>query len=1001
MESESIFNRLIFALATASLEEPPVGNPTGPAFGTQLQDYHVAWTSLWSPSILGVLGFLPESRRCDSSGLDVENALVLVPELAQNALDQPLEERLILAGNKLIHSGSRSRREICEEILGFIRSSQSQTATGITPSEESLRLENDFCAFGFAVMQVQQMARKLRYSFNLDWMVVSDQLLQGAKSFNQGNFEDADRWLAAAYDSLSQERDRYCSQQGYLLHLVLTASNTLGSRFTKEMQNKIPTSLFATTQTLEKLRESNPDGFKRVSERLAEKSLSVAGGFAQELKHTYLSERSVHRSFQRAKRQAIDLGIPYPKVLLPFYPSVPAHLPALARSHGFQGSVMAKFLDGVIPEKEHAKLKWQTSSESPAIDTILGHTIDASDPQALLEIGSAMAKQLDYHQVPTLVLAHWPDRSSLIFEDLVRCTQRTPALGKWITADEYFQSTSQPYWSDQFGPQHFPFAIPSEPEKIHAIQISLLHLQRLLYGLERLADTLACWSLAANRQKTDSQLQSLDGLVQEIQQVLEELDLLAAHGDQRIENPETWTTLYESRANALEEKAADHIRRWLAQPQCWTVLNSASHPRRLSLVLPLAHDSIDPSTSDRILAASQVQADSSKTQIVLDVPPFGFSTIPFAKASSSGVSKPKPSGFFTKLLGQRTSICQSDGSLANEFMEVQVDPKKGHLRSLYIRDQRGNRLSGMVSLSPKPAGSHHRVSDNELIALSQLRIEQHQISDCEAVICTRGVFGGEPNSNTPTPWLEQTIRLQRGCKWVEVSFCGGGFDRRSHTPIWRMIWPSEATTLDVWTHGNRTKWLGPLQASVELIEIDDAQHKVYYATGGLSYHVKQASNQLQSLLPIDADGNLNAKLYLGIHWQRPWETAIDLFQNPWAIGPESKSRPPGTQTQSGTQAQSGWLAQCNHPNLRFSLLLPDTQSYFDGEQTIHPDVLIWVSENSGKSSTAKISLPKTARAAWKVDFSGQLLDKIPVDGSDLVVPYTAWEKSVLAVVFEI
>jgi hypothetical protein len=80
---------------------------------------------------------------------------------------------------------------------------------------------------------------------------------------------------------------------------------------------------------------------------------------------------------------------------------------------------------------------------------------------------------------------------------------------------------------------------------------------------------------------------------------------------------------------------------------------------------------------------------------------------------------------------------------------------------------------------------------------------------------------------------------------------------------------------------------------------------------------------------------------------------------------------------------------------------PTAQAYFDGEQTIHPDVLIWISENSGKSSTAKISLPKTARAAWKVDFSGQLLDKIPVDGPDLVVPYTAWEKSVLAVVFEI
>jgi len=91
-------------------------------------------------------------------------------------------------------------------------------------------IEEDFFAFGYAVMQVQQMARKLRYSFNLDWMIVSDQLLQASEQFHQGNFEETQRWLDAAYDSLSQERDRYCSQQGYLLHLVLTARSTLGER---------------------------------------------------------------------------------------------------------------------------------------------------------------------------------------------------------------------------------------------------------------------------------------------------------------------------------------------------------------------------------------------------------------------------------------------------------------------------------------------------------------------------------------------------------------------------------------------------------------------------------------------------------------------------------------------------------------------------------------------------------------------------------------------------
>ncbi|MFM7974392.1 MAG: hypothetical protein ACKO8U_04905, partial [Pirellula sp.] len=114
MESDSIFKRLIFALPTNSLEELPSGRAQGgPLDGQGNQrlflDYHQAWTSLWSPRILGRLGFLPESRRCDRAGLDVENALVIVPKFSEELLDQPLQEQLEISGNKVLFSDSRAR----------------------------------------------------------------------------------------------------------------------------------------------------------------------------------------------------------------------------------------------------------------------------------------------------------------------------------------------------------------------------------------------------------------------------------------------------------------------------------------------------------------------------------------------------------------------------------------------------------------------------------------------------------------------------------------------------------------------------------------------------------------------------------------------------------------------------------------------------------------------------------------------------------------------------
>jgi hypothetical protein len=466
------------------------------------------------------------------------------------------------------------------------------------------------------------------------------------------------------------------------------------------------------------------------------------------------------------------------------------------------------------------------------------------------------------------------------------------------------------------------------------------------------------------------------------------------------------------------------------------VLHPASHPRRLSALLEGSVVAQSGADSERILHHGPLDFDPTKSQVILDVPPFGFCAVGVASPGDiKSVSSTRKKGFFSKLLGHSDSIAQSDGSLANEFMEVQIDPKKGHLRSLFIRDQRGNRLSGMVCLVPKPAGEHHRAKESDSMALSQVRLEHLNLSDHSSQIVTRGVFGTDPTlasaqanprsiaqggTGQSLPWIEQTVRLDRGCKWVEVAISGGGFDRFSHTPVWRMIWPSQAASLGMWSHGNRTKWLGPLQGCVELIEIDDAQHKVYYATGGLSYHHKPASNQIQSLLPIHPDGSIRAKLYLGIHWQRPWETAIDLFQEAWTMLPEIESgfTARGGQTRHGAP-KSGWLAQCNHSNLRFSFLqvfspeLPSSGGntdqgkvsgwgsgvYTNGQEVVHADALLWVCEGMGKASTAKISLPKSVRQAWKVDFCGQLLDKISTEGESLIVPYSAWEKCAIAVVF--
>ncbi|MBM3967814.1 MAG: hypothetical protein FJ308_22570, partial [Planctomycetes bacterium] len=455
------FSRCVFAVSTTSLDDVPRGQ------GSPLSlDYLIAWTSLWDPRVLVSLGYVPEWRRGDTSGLDLEDALVVCPDLSRDRIDQPLEERLRAGGNALVPTARRSRPEVVAEIVATLAKRLSSAEPQQPIEKQHLRhptevldpdcahLE-DFYAFGYAVMQVQIMARKLRYSFNLDWMIVSDQILNAARASIEGNREETDRWLAAAFDSISQERDRYCSQQGNVLELVLTTPATVGVSLANQLQVDRPITLYATTKTLRRFRDSNPEGWSQLVLRLADGTISLAGGLRDEWMHGYLTEDGLVRAFRDGAFDYAEMGVEQPKTWMRFQSGITGNLPTIARQFGYVGAIVASFNGGTIPEKEHAKVRWQSHNESPAIDCILGHVSDAADAESILALGAEMAKQLDYHQVPTMVLAHWPSQKNPAFDDLVRAMNRTPAIGKWIDANKYFATTAQPYWTDNYGSKDF------------------------------------------------------------------------------------------------------------------------------------------------------------------------------------------------------------------------------------------------------------------------------------------------------------------------------------------------------------------------------------------------------------------------------------------------------------------------------------------------------------------------------------------------------------------
>lgn len=1062
------YSRSLFAMASASMDDTPRG------VGSKLAlDYHYGWTSLWDPRVLAVLGFVPEFRRADSGGLDHEGSLIVCPDVMRDKLDTPLLERLSLNGSAVVMTACRSRSEIVQQLLQTIRGQASEEGVGVPveteiPDDRCMLLD-EFYAFAFMVMQVQVMARKLRYSFNLDWMIVGDQVIQAAKASVAGDLAETERWIAAAFDSLSQERDRYCSQQGNVLELVLTAATTVGSSLLQQLRVERPLSVFATTATLQRCRETNPAAWECLRERLLASTLSIAGGFREEPMHGYLVESSLHRSMQAGQMDFVAMGLEPPKTWMRFQPGITSATPEVAKLFGYHGAILTTPGGGAWPEKDHAKIRWQSHTDSPTLDCILGHVLDASDAEALLSVGAEMAKQLDYHQVPTLVLAHWPSKVSPLFQDFVLAMQRTPAIGKWIDVDRYFATTAQPYWTDAFTTQQFRVPLPETAVELHALHERIIATARRLHRLDRIESASRMWRLVPRVSPLSEGEGAIaiagidDGMHYEALRALQSECDRAMCSDGELEHhglagseassQEDGMTI-DRRIDALHARLLEDLLTRVPAGTNAVAFNPASHAQRV-----FAQDiqgSVDVAGSPRLVVCGKSMGSLRKgeggvrSDLVVDVPPFGF--VPFqieagegsneggSTAAGGGAARGKLGAekvsWFSKMFGARGAVGQTDGTLANEFMEIQVDWTKGHMKSMYVANKRGNRLSGMISLVPRPLELSHKLGEASFAALQNVECRLDRNSKACGSIEVRGVVPYMHHGGEREAALCIRYTLWQGARWLDVEVEAEGLDPHACYPVWRMVWPSEAATLAVWQHGYRGKWPGPLQGMVELIEIDDAEHRLHFATGGLSLHRRMGPNHIVSALPVGRTGNSVSKFSIGMDWPRAWETAIDRIDVPW-IGVRR-----GVAVGQGTGATGAWLAQSNMPNIRFQWMDPEpaltvakevrfatlgateqgpqtkvTEASIamvsdsgvsdaavalgghEREETVRADACWWLVETSGKSGVVRLSCVKNIQRGWRVDFRGYECDRLKAEGGELLVPYKAWERSRIAVCF--
>lgn len=930
-----------------------------------------AWLSLWHPSLISQTHAAPRWQSANQTPHSFEGILALAPDCTQSHLPSDLAGTAAAAGGWLVKP-DKDWRGLQLELLNLL---QLGDQSPILPD-----LQTEFAALGYAFLQIQLLTQKLRYSSNLDQLLFDTQVDQAASASLSGDVGEAQRLLQSCFDQLGQERDHYYSLDVSLLDVTLLAETTLGQTVTQQLDRALPTTFVANASLLRLMQSRHPQISAQLQQALQDHRASLAGGLDIERPHPLMNFDSLKRDLVRGGQAYRDLGFAPPTVFTRFSFGQVCDMPLHLRRSGYAGSMLIAWQDGEYPSGSHAKFSWE-AAEGTFINAIAPPLVDAMSPATYLMLGRRLAEALDHQHVPVFMMAHWPNQYSSFFELLERVVQRTPALGRWQNVDDFFEKTDQPYHQDSLPGRKFLHDWASAAgNQLDALIDDSANYQRLTNQHRQLQNIVnLCYQLENYHRRpqasgaAESDPNRISDYIERGPQALslaaldEQLSQLADKIDAVFDRPTTG--LAETIENGLKElrtkvgerlaRAAGHrlAANATSPANACLLINPTSAPQRLV-------QTSEPNTAP-LTGASWLYAtgcDSQHRLSMIDLP--GFSMLPVGlQAASPPVKKREP------------TLVQGEGLLVNDFMEIQIDPRTGALRSLHVPGKRGNRLSLQIARRQR-TGSQSEYSQMQVTEMRTL-----ENSPVHGLIRATGTcqFQGQRTAS-----FEIDYELFRGGRVLNIDLRLTSTTGLSGSPwasayILRTAWPSESSVINTRSCSSRQAFPSGKAIATEWIEIDDVEYRTYLLTAGLPFHQRVEERFLETVLGLGTAGAIHRKFGLGIDLPNPCVSALQFGQPTHALSIESASSGP---------AEAAWLMHVDAKNVQMQLESPllDAAGNCAG-------IRVHLAELSGKSVTARLRALREVREAHRVDYIGGRIAKLTVEGDTTSIAMRPHEMS--------
>lgn len=949
------------------------------------------WIALWHPQFIAATKTAPRWQSASYPPNDLKGVLLVESTGCQSLLPTSFAQQVTEAGAMLCKptSATASNSPPGHEMWQLFQAELLESLGPFHQTATTQQLLPDFAALGYAFLQIQLMTRQLRYTSNLDELLFNDQLLQAAKAAIADDLSTAERMLQSCFDQLGQERDHYYSLEVHLIDVTLLANSTLGTSLAKQLDApNIPTSMVASASLLRRLQSKAPDNYRKLVDALSQRACCLVGGLDHERPHPLMSPEALQRDLRRGRQAHADLGLDLPKVFTRYSYGMLPEMPLYLKRAGFSGAMLIAWERGSYPEGNQAKISWE-SSDGVYLSTLAPRILDAADPACFLNLGVRAGEALDREQAPALVLAHWPGRECAYYRLLQRIAKRTPALGKFVLVDDFFDNTDQPYHQDRLSAGQFCVDwLPSDQpglgvrmlartrayQQCHARANAAQNLANMLYQLEHFHQATSLTTTAsgpeAESQPATYSAPTLNSWAPELAALWDQIDALWETEVDDLGHVQSCLSQLKTLNQQQLTGLAGRLGKSQAKPMDPSpsntgllVVNPRSCPTRYPIRHSPSHSYGDKSTW------KFAEGSLGKERVALvDVPAFGFVLSPLS---------PAPSGKEPK----QRALVDASGMMQNEFLEVQIDPARGLLSSLHVPGKRGNRMSFSVA---------RRTRKQRDVRYSEMRCDRLNVLTNSPMLGQLRATGKIVDNQLVTGEFEIDYSLWRASRLIEIELrlqvaAAPGEDPWLSADVLRFAWPTESAIVRSFATGARDSVAGGQFVAPAWIEIDETDYRTHLLLGGLGFHRRVENRFLETLVAVAGQREAEARLAIGVDLPFPLQAAEQFCDEPHVshlqtVAPEN---------------QSGWLFNVDAKNTKLDLECP----LLNVDQRLVGQRLRCL-ETIGKVTTANLRFLREVLDAYRVDDFGNRLGKLTVSGDSVTISLRGNERVLIDVLWK-